>query len=111
MIRGRKTIDLYSGGKSLNLMRPPGGNFNAATAKAIKAGGYDIMVLWDVDTFDWQGPSAETIYQRAIKGTNGSIVLMHAGPLNTPKALPRIIANYRARGFSFVTVPQLIGAG
>ena len=43
-------------------------------------------------------------------GTNGSIVLMHAGPLNTPKALPGIIANYRARGFTFVTVPELLAA-
>jgi peptidoglycan/xylan/chitin deacetylase (PgdA/CDA1 family) len=111
MTRGRKTIDLYSGARSIDLMRPPGGAFNAPVAKAIKRAGYDTIVLWDVDTFDWQGPSAETIYQRAIKGTNGSIVLMHSGPLNTPKALPRIIANYRARGFSFVTVPALLGTG
>ena len=33
------------------------------------------------------------------------------GPLNTPKALPGIIASYRARGFTFVTVPELIGVG
>jgi peptidoglycan/xylan/chitin deacetylase (PgdA/CDA1 family) len=111
LTRGRRTIDLYSGGKSVNLMRPPGGAFNAPTARAIAKAGYSMIVLWDVDTFDWQGPSADTIYQRAIKGTNGSIVLMHSGPLNTPKALPRIIASYRARGFQFVTVPQLLGTG
>lgn len=111
MTRGRRTIDLYSGAKSVNLMRPPGGAYNAPVARAIKKAGYDLIVLWDVDTFDWQGPSPETIYQRAIRGTNGSIVLMHAGPPNTPKALPRIIANYRARGFQFVTVPQLLGTG
>jgi peptidoglycan/xylan/chitin deacetylase (PgdA/CDA1 family) len=111
MTRGRRTIDLYSGTTSINLMRPPGGAFNAPVAREIKKAGYDLIVLWDVDTFDWQGPSADTIYQRAIKGTNGSIVLMHSGPVNTPKALPRIIANYRARGFTFVTVPELLGAG
>ncbi len=110
MTRGRRTIDLYSGGRSVDLMRPPGGAFNAVTAKAIARAGYDTIVLWDVDTFDWQGPSASTILARAIKGTNGSIVLMHSGPPNTPKALPGIIANYRSRGFTFVTVPELLAA-
>jgi peptidoglycan/xylan/chitin deacetylase (PgdA/CDA1 family) len=111
MVRAHRTIDLYSGGHSVNLMRPPGGAFDAPTARAIAKGGYTTIVMWDVDTSDWQGPSAATIKARAIRGTNGSIVLMHSGPLNTPKALPGIIANYRARGFTFVTVPELIGAG
>jgi peptidoglycan/xylan/chitin deacetylase (PgdA/CDA1 family) len=109
MVRGRATIDLYSGGTSVNLMRPPGGKYDAVTAREVAKAGYPIMVLWDVDTLDWKGPSPDVIFHRAIKGTNGSIVLMHAGPVNTPKALPRIIANYRARGFTFVTVPQLLG--
>lgn len=110
MVRGRHTIDLYSGAASVNLMRPPGGKFTAATERAIAMAGYDTMVLWDIDTADWKGFSAATIRARAIRGTNGSIVLMHAGPLNTPKALPGIIANYRARGFTFVTVPELLAA-
>ena len=108
LVRGRRTIDLYSGGTSVPLMRPPGGAFNAVTARAIAKAGYRTIVMWDVDTFDWKGPSAATILARATKGTNGSIVLMHSGPLNTPKALPGIIASYRARGFTFVTVPQLL---
>lgn len=108
LVRGRRTIDLYSGGTSVPLMRPPGGAFNAVTARAIAKAGYRTIVMWDVDTFDWKGPSAATILARATKGTNGSIVLMHSGPLNTPKALAAIIANYRARGFTFVTVPQLL---
>jgi peptidoglycan/xylan/chitin deacetylase (PgdA/CDA1 family) len=108
MTRGRRTIDLYSDGRSANFMRPPGGAFNAITAKAVLKAGYPTIVMWDVDTFDWQGPSAATITARAIRGTNGSIVLMHSGPSNTPKALPAIIANYRARGFTFVTVSEIL---
>ncbi|MEO6715110.1 MAG: polysaccharide deacetylase family protein [Mycobacteriales bacterium] len=109
MMRGRRTIDLYSGGKSGNYMRPPGGAFNAPTSRAIAKAGYPVIVLWDVDTFDWQGPSVATITTRAIRGTNGSIVLMHSGPPSTSKALPAIIANYRSRGFTFVTIPELLG--
>jgi peptidoglycan/xylan/chitin deacetylase (PgdA/CDA1 family) len=110
MVRGHHTIDVYSGGTSINLMRPPGGAFNALTAKAIAKAGYNTIVMWDVDTSDWQGPSPATIFARAVRGTNGSIVLMHSGPPNTPKALTRIIANYRARGFAFVTIPELLAA-
>jgi len=36
-------------------------------------------------------------------------VLLHAGPSVTPRILPALIAGYRARGFTFVTVPDLLG--
>jgi len=42
-------------------------------------------------------------------GTNGSVVLLHCGPDATPWLLPSLIAAYRARGFRFVTIPQLLG--
>jgi hypothetical protein len=45
----------------------------------------------------------------AEQGTNGSVVLMHCGPNVTPYLLPDVIASYRARGFRFVTVAQLLG--
>ncbi len=89
-------------------MRPPGGSYTKATAQAIARAGYSTIVLWDVDARDWAGGSASTIRVRAIRGTNGSIVLMHAGPTNTVKALPAIIASYKARGFHFVTIPELL---
>jgi hypothetical protein len=34
---------------------------------------------------------------------------MHTSATNTVSALPAIIARYRARGFTFVTVGQLLG--
>ncbi len=33
---------------------------------------------------------------------------MHAGPPATPRALPGIIAFYRAHGYSFATIPDLL---
>jgi peptidoglycan/xylan/chitin deacetylase (PgdA/CDA1 family) len=109
MTRGRASIDHYSGGTSGNFMRPPGGKYNAAIATQISKAGYSTIVMWDVDTRDWAGASVRTIIARAIRGTNGSIVLMHVGPPNTPKALPTIMADYKKRGFTFVTIPQLLG--
>ena len=43
------------------------------------------------------------------RGTNGSTVLMHANRSISAQALPSVIASYRSRGFTFVTVGQLLG--
>jgi peptidoglycan/xylan/chitin deacetylase (PgdA/CDA1 family) len=90
-------------------MRPPGGNYDVKTRLAAAEDGEQAVVLWDVDTRDWDGLSKRGILARAIVGTNGSIVILHTFVHNTANALPAIIASYRARGFTFVTVGQLLG--
>jgi peptidoglycan/xylan/chitin deacetylase (PgdA/CDA1 family) len=97
------------GARPVALMRPPYGEFDPVTRLAAAAAGDTNLVLWDVDTRDWTGVSARTIVARATAGTKGSIVLMHTSAHNTALALPRIIAVYRARGYRFVTVGQLLG--
>ncbi|MEA2674899.1 MAG: peptidoglycan-N-acetylglucosamine deacetylase [Chloroflexota bacterium] len=89
-------------------MRPPGGNYDIVTRLAAARDGEQAVVLWDVDTRDWDGLSKRGITARAIVGTNGSIVILHTFVHNTANALPAIIASYRARGFTFVTVGQLL---
>jgi len=91
------------------LMRPPFGSRDRNTALAAAAAGDDAVVLWDVDTRDWSGLSPWSIAKRALAGGRGSIVLMHTMYAPTALALPRIIANYRARGFRFVTIGELLG--
>jgi peptidoglycan/xylan/chitin deacetylase (PgdA/CDA1 family) len=91
------------------LMRPPYGSKDRNTPLAAAAAGDDAVVLWDVDTRDWSGISPWSIAKRALAGGRGSIILMHTMYAPTASALPRIIANYRARGFRFVTVGELLG--
>jgi len=71
-----------------------------------------LSVLWDVDTQDWTGPSPDQIVQAAVSGAQpGSIILMHDGPGNrasTVAAVPRLIKELRAKGFSFATVGDLV---
>ena len=70
-----------------------------------------LMVLWSVDTDDYEHPGVEVIVQRATEGIKpGAIILMHdAGGdrSQTIAALPAII-HARARGLNLVTVPQLM---
>lgn len=103
----RAIVDPIIGRPSVDLFRPPYGRWNASVAAAAASCGYQHIVLWDVDTLDWSGLSSSKIAARALAGSSGSIVLMHAGPALTPGALQRIIDGYRARGFDFVTIPDL----
>lgn len=93
------------------LFRPPYGAHTAATDLEVASAGYPTIVLWNVTAGDTaRNPSRSQLIANATRGTDGSIVLMHAGPAITPYVLPDIIAWYRAHGYSFVTVPQLIAA-
>ncbi|HYK94732.1 MAG TPA: polysaccharide deacetylase family protein [Candidatus Dormibacteraeota bacterium] len=90
-------------------MRPPYGDRDSVTQFAAALNGEQAVVVWDIDTRDWQGLSASGILVRALAGTNGSIILMHTLMPNTASALPSIIAHFKRRGFTFVTVGQMLG--
>lgn len=104
----RTTMARITGVPMLEVFRPPYGAWNAAVLRDAAAVGFRGAILWDVDTRDWTGIGAAQIAARAETGRSGSIILMHAGPAQTPLALPSIIAWYRARGYTFVTIPQLL---
>jgi peptidoglycan/xylan/chitin deacetylase (PgdA/CDA1 family) len=99
------------GGRRPVLFRPPYGSFNATTLHELHSL-HLLMVLWSVDTDDYQQPGVQVIVERALAGAHpGAIILMHdAGGTRTQTiaALPSIIRGLRARGFRLVTVPQLL---
>ncbi|MFI0372308.1 polysaccharide deacetylase family protein [Actinomadura sp. 1N219] len=78
------------------LFRPPYGNTNA-TVKEIAEGLGMAEILWDVDTRDWSGKSAEEIVEEAVTVQSGEIVLMHDGYAATIEAIPAIMENLRSR--------------
>lgn len=93
------------------IFRAPYGVWNAQTLALMRNRGM-LMVLWDVDTQDYEQPGVDSIVQRAVgRAQPGSIILMHDGGGNrsqTVAALPRIIQGLRRRGFRMVTVPRLL---
>ena len=106
----RRILDETLGVPSIDAFRPPYGSYDSRVLGVAGAAGYPLMVGWDVDSRDQSGARdvADEI-ANATAGTGGSIVLMHCGSLLTPLALPVIIDRYRARGFSFVTIPEMFG--
>lgn len=93
--------------------RPPGGVLtNGLVAYAQKQG--QSVNMWSVDSYDShpKRPSPEAMLKTILaQATPGGIVLMHDGGGshgNTAKAVPEIITQLRAKGYSFVTVPELL---
>jgi len=93
------------------LFRPPYGDWNSTTISLLHRYRM-LMVLWTVDTNDWQLPGVQAIIHTVLKGARpGAIILMHDAGGNrseTATALPTIIEDLRQRGYRLVTVPQLL---
>lgn len=96
------------------MFRFPYGGSDSRTIKLVNGLGY-AGIRWTVDTVGWKGTSGgqsvDTVVARVLNTLRpGQIVLMHVGSHPGDRstldadALPRIITELRARGYSFVTV-------
>ena len=99
-------------GKRPRLFRLPSGLYNQDTLQIVaKHGLYTIQ--WDSVTGD-PDPTFDAVtilgeVQRTVR--NGSIIIMHGNGRgwHTAEALPLIIDYLQAKGYTLVTVSQLIG--
>jgi peptidoglycan/xylan/chitin deacetylase (PgdA/CDA1 family) len=99
-----------------SIFRPPQGIRSPWLMKVTEQDSL-ATVTWDDAARDWERRSADDLVARAVKETKpGAIILLHDG-LNldhqanrtaTVEALPRIIEELRAKGYRFVTVPELL---
>jgi peptidoglycan/xylan/chitin deacetylase (PgdA/CDA1 family) len=94
----------------LPFIRPPGGNWNASVLCAAGIAGEQAVIMWDTSFADSGTGDVAHLIDHATRGTNGSIILMHANGSLSQQALPAVIDFYRSRGFEFVTLGQLLGA-
>jgi peptidoglycan/xylan/chitin deacetylase (PgdA/CDA1 family) len=91
------------------LFRPPYGATNRRVSLETKREGL-AQILWNVDTLDWQTKSPSTVARRAIRDMRpGSIILMHDIHPSTVDAVPRILDAIEDKGFTPVTVSELLG--
>jgi len=88
-----------------NCQRPPYGSVNAAVASVSPT----PLYLWTVDPRDWEHQNAATTHGLVIDAvTPGAIVLLHETHHSTLEALPAIIADLRAAGYTLVTIDTLM---
>ncbi|WP_213280803.1 polysaccharide deacetylase family protein [Cellulomonas hominis] len=92
------------------LVRPPYGAVDDQLLSVL-AGRGETAVLWDVDTEDWKNRDAAETARRALDGVHpGAIVLMHDVHPSTVQAVPALVDQLRAQGYTLVTVPELLGS-
>jgi len=104
-------------GEPCRLFRPPFGGRLPATLR-ISRGLRLEPVMWSVTGWDWKGKPAEYVERkvsRQIRG--GDVILLHDGDheafgadrSQTVIATDRMITRYKAEGYEFVTVPEMMG--
>lgn len=98
-------------GSRPTIFRPPYGSFNRivfAQASQQKLS----TILWNDEAHDWTTPGVNVIARRILNlARYGGIILLHDGGgfrSQTVAALPIIISALQLRGFTFVTIPQLL---
>lgn len=98
-------------GEKPTLFRPPEGVCNDKVKNTAKEMGYSI-IMWTVDTSDWQGIDSARIVGTVKKKVNpGAIILFHdyvSGRSGTPEALEKLIPFLKSEGYTFVTVSELL---
>lgn len=109
IIKAEEAIKRATGVSPRPYFRFPFGSYNAAALKAVGGAGYPYSIQWTIDTIDWQQPSVDVIISRIESGaSNGDIILMHIGGINTPEAVDRVIPILKSMGYNLVTLTELL---
>lgn len=96
-----------------HLFRPPEGVLNRFVEECAERGDYQL-ILWSLDTKDWENKSTERIVRRVLSEIQaGDIILMHdyVAKSKTPEALEILLPKLLALGYEPVTVSSLLGIG
>ncbi len=105
-------------GRTTTMFRPPKAWLRDSTKDKIRSMGYEV-VLWSLNSKDWVGfPHGWTVRYLAPRVRGGDILLFHdSGNIfareggdrsQTVAAVALLIKTLRGKGFSFVTVEELL---
>jgi len=102
-----RAIEELTGTPSM-LFRPPYGAHN----NRVRAISQDLgvpIILWSLDTHDWDGRGSNVIYNTVMNNVrDGDIILFHDTRGTTSAAVRRIVPDLIARGYQLVTVTELL---
>lgn len=94
-------------GKKSVYFASPYGEFNKNVVQAAADINYQL-IMWSVDTIDWQKPSPETIVNRVMKKVhNDAIILMHPTE-PTVKALPELLKQLKDEKYQMLSLDKII---
>ena len=107
ILRTQREAEKLSG-QPVFLFRPPLGARSDTLDRYVDQQGM-LQIMWSIDSGDSQGARYDEIYNTIKEHLSpGDIILMHEGRGTTQNALPMIFKLIEDRGFTTVTVPQLL---
>ena len=108
---GRQAIsDVVDGAEVSRIVRLPEIPVTEEVAVAIEDE-VDVVVGWDIDTADWIEDNTDQVYRAIMDTEPGNVVLMRDGGGDrsaTVEALRRALPNLKRKGYSFVTLSELL---
>ena len=108
LARTDKLLKKLTGSRPV-LVRAPFGEVDGRVRAITKSRG-QVLVQWSVDPVDWRDRNTRVVTKRILKqARRNSIILSHDIRPTTRKAYAGIIRGLKARGFTLVTVPELLG--
>ena len=90
----------------IRLLRPPGGHYNGTVESICSSYGLSI-IMWSLDTLDWDHDDASEIVPNVLRAKDGDIILMHDLKSSSVEAALEAIDILQAEGYEFVTVSEL----
>lgn len=102
-----------TGKEMVKAFRPPAGSFNKTSLNRIKECGYTTF-FWSIAFKDWiNNPRGkEYSYQNVIDNLHdGAIILLHTVSNDNVEALPMIIDEIRAQGYTIENLDSIINSG
>ncbi|MBT3162666.1 polysaccharide deacetylase family protein [Streptomyces sp. Vc74B-19] len=110
LVRTNEEIERLTGRRP-TLMRPPQGRTDDTVHEISRELGLS-EVLWSVTAKDYRTSDSDLITRRVLdQSSRDGIILLHDLYDGTVPAVPGIIDALKARGYVFVTVPQLLAPG
>ncbi|WP_405990665.1 polysaccharide deacetylase family protein [Streptomyces sp. NBC_00986] len=107
LTRTQNAIERITGTKPV-LMRPPEGRTNRRVARICRELGL-AQVLWSVTAKDYETTDSALITKRVLDQTRrDGIILLHDLHKGTVPAVPGIIKSLEQRGYTIVTVSELL---
>lgn len=103
-------------GIKTTLFRPPAGILTNGLVAYAQQKKYAV-IMWSADSRDWRyrHTAPQGVLNTVLKDAKpGGVILLHDGGgdrSTTIQALPQLITQLKKRGYSFVTVPELLEIG
>ncbi|MFJ5710726.1 MULTISPECIES: polysaccharide deacetylase family protein [unclassified Streptomyces] len=108
--RTQDAVERITGRKPV-LMRPPQGRTDSTVSDVSRELGL-AQVLWSITAKDYSTTDSALIRERVLtQAHRDGIILLHDIYDGTVPAVPGIIDELKERGYTFVTVPELLAPG